>query len=161
MIVQEEWVSIKTTPEVVERHLSDPALMTQWRSPLVQLQPLEGNLMDLGSTHTMRLVSLGLAGADYAVTERDREHILMRISGMWEGTELWRWFADGPRVVVQNRVEYEVANQGLRVFVIGLGRFLANFDMRIQLFRLRELIEGPPPLRSTESRTPQKIVVEE
>lgn len=161
MIVQEEWVSIATTLDVVERHLTEPALMAQWRSPLVQLQPLEGDLMKLGSIHKMRLVSLALAGADYTVVARDREQIKMTISGMWEGTEIWRWFQDGERVVVQNRVEYEVSNEGLRVFTIGIGRFVANFDMRIQLFRLRELIEGPPSRRANEVRSPQKIVVEE
>ena len=160
MIVQEEWVSITTTPEVVERHLTDPALMAQWRSPLVQLDPIEGDLMTLGSVHKMRLKSLALAGADYTVSERDDSHILMTISGMWVGTELWRWFADGPRVVVQNRVEYEVPNEGLRVFAVGIGRFVADLDMRIQLFRLRELIEGPPSLGST-ARGSQRIVIEE
>lgn len=161
MIVQEEWVSINTTPDVVERHLTDPALMAQWRSPLVQLDPLEGDLMTLGSVHKMRLKSLGLAGAEYTVTERDHEHILMTISGMWEGRELWRWFADGPRVVVQNRVEYEVPNESLRVFVVGIGRFVADLDMRVQLFRLRELIEGPPAGRFDAGRGPQRITVEE
>lgn len=161
MIVQEEWVSIATTPDVVERHLTEPALMAQWRSPLVQLDPLEGDLMTLGSVHKMRLKSLGLAGADYTVTERDDQHILMSISGMWEGTELWRWFADGPRVIVQNRVEYEVPNESLRVFVVGIGRFVADLDMRVQLFRLRELIEGPPSARVSGGRGPQRITVEE
>lgn len=161
MIVQEEWVSITTTPDVVERHLTDPALLAQWRSPLVQLDPLEGDLFAMGSVHKMRLKTLGLAGADYTVTERDGGHILMTISGMWEGTELWRWFADGARVVVQNRVEYEVPNESLRVFVLGIGRFVADLDMRVQLFRLRELIEGPPARRAVDTRSPQRITVEE
>lgn len=161
MIVQEEWVSITTTPDVVARHLTEPALMAQWRSPLVQFDPIEGDLMALGSSHMMRLKSLGMVGATYTVTERDAQHLLMTISGLWEGQELWRWFADGSRVVVQNRVEYEVANESLRVFVLGIGRFMADLDMRIQLFRLRELIEGPPALRSAETRAPQKITVED
>jgi hypothetical protein len=145
VIVQEEWVSINTTPDVVERHLTTPSLMNQWRSPLVVLEPIEGELMTLGSSHKMRLLSLGLSGADYTVAERDGGKILLRISGLWEGTELWRWFADGSRTVVQNRVEYEVPDAGLRVFVLGIGRFLADLDMRIQLDRLRQQIEGPPP----------------
>jgi hypothetical protein len=160
LIVQEEWVSIATTPDVVERHLIDRALMAKWRSPLVQLDPIEGDLMAMGSVHRMQLNSLALAGADYRVTERDSSHILMTISGIWEGTELWRWFSDGPRVVVQNRVEYEVPNAGLRFFAVGIGRFVADLDMRVQLFRLRELIEGPPSLDDT-TRAPQRIVIEE
>ncbi|RRR73336.1 MAG: SRPBCC family protein [Candidatus Viridilinea halotolerans] len=161
MIVQEEWVSIRTTPEVVERHLTQPALMVRWRSPLIQLDPVEGELMTLGSTHCLRILPLGMASSTYKVIERDDQHVLMSITGVWEGQELWRWFVDGTRVVVQNRVEYEVANQGLRFVVLGLGRFIAGLDMRVQLFRLREMIEGPPGFRYAETRGPQKISVED
>jgi hypothetical protein len=164
MIVQEEWVSINTTPEVVERHLTTPALLAQWRSPLVVLEPIQGELMALGSGHKLRLKSLALAGADYSVVERDSGRILLAINGLWRGTELWRWFADGPRTVLQNRVEYEVPNESLRVFVLGIGRFLADLDMRIQLDRLRQLIEGPPPAsldwRDRDARPAQRIVIE-
>jgi hypothetical protein len=144
MIVQEEWVSINTTPDVVERHLTDKSLFARWRSPLVQLEPVEGELMALGSVYKMRLVSLALAdGAVYTVSERDRDHILLRIDGLWRGTELWRWFADGKRTVVQNRVEYEVPNSTLRVFVAGLGQIFGSLDMRLQITRLRQVIEEP------------------
>lgn len=158
MVVQEQFVAINTTPDVVERYLTDPSLMAQWRSPLVVLEPIEGDLMTLGSTHKMRLKSLGMAGADYTVTERDNQHILMSIDGLWHGSELWRWFADGSRTIVQNRVEYEVGNEALRVFVVGLGRFLAELDMRVQMDRMRQQIEGPLELTT---RPVQKIAIEE
>ena len=151
MIVQEEWASINTTPAVVERYLTEPALLDQWRSALVVLEPLQGDLMALGSVHKLRLKSLALAGATYTVTERDGGKLLLAIDGLWQGTELWRWFPDGARTVVQNRVEYEVPDPSLRVFVLGIGRFLADFDMRIQLDRLRQLIEGPPARSSSSS----------
>ncbi|MCS6889574.1 MAG: SRPBCC family protein, partial [Chloroflexus sp.] len=142
MIVQEQFVAIKAPPATVERYLTDPELMAQWRSPLVVLDPIEGDLMALGSKHKLRLKSLALAGATYTVTERDSGHILLTIDGLWRGTELWRWFADGDRTVVQNRVEYEVPDPSLRVFVVGLGQIFASLDMRIQLDRLRMIIEG-------------------
>ena len=165
MIVQEEWVAINTTPDVVERHLTAPVLLDQWRSPLVVLEPIQGQLMTLGSSHKMRLKSLAMAGSEYTVTERDGGKIVLTINGLWQGTELWRWFADGARTVVQNRVEYEVPDQSLRVFVLGIGRFLADLDMRIQLDRLRQLIEGPAPRltadwRAQGVRDPQRIVIE-
>jgi hypothetical protein len=69
---------------------------------------------------------------------------LLKIEGLWQGQELWRWFADGDRTIVQNRVEYEVPDPSLRVFVVGLGQIFASLDMRIQLDRLRMLIEGGP-----------------
>lgn len=166
MIVQEEWVSINTTPDVVERHLTTPALLAKWRSPLVVLEPVEGELFAPGSTHKLRLKSLAMAGSDYTVKERDGGKIVLTIDGLWQGTELWRWFADGPRTVVQNRVEYDVADASLRVFVLGIGRFLADLDMRIQMERLRQLIEGQLPAlpfawRPQASREPQKISIEQ
>lgn len=164
MIVQEEWVSINTTPDVVERHLTEPALLDQWRSPLVVLEPLEGALFAPGSVHKLRLKSLAMAGATYSVVERDGGKILMAIDGLWQGSELWRWFPDGSRTVVQNRVEYEVPDASLRVFVVGIGRFLADLDMRIQLDRLRQLIEGPTTPRldwgARPLRPAQQIVIE-
>ncbi|MGQ9480112.1 SRPBCC family protein [Chloroflexus sp.] len=142
MIVQEQFVSIKAPPATVERYLTDPQLMMEWRSPLVVLDPIEGELMTLGSKHKLRLKSLALAGSTYTVTERDSNHILLTIDGLWRGQELWRWFADGDRTIVQNRVEYEVPDPSLRVFVVGLGQIFASLDMRIQLDRMRMLIEG-------------------
>jgi hypothetical protein len=161
MITQEEWVSINTTPDVVERWLTTPELLDQWRSPLVILEPLEGDLMAPGSLHRMRLKSLALAGAEYTVAERDAGHILLTISGLWRGKELWRWFSDGSRTIVQNRVEYEVPNEALRVFVVGVGRLLAELDMRIQLDRLRRMIEGPPaPIAQSSVPNAQRITIE-
>lgn len=158
MLVQEAFVSINTTPDVVERYLTDPTLMSQWRSPLVQIDALEGDLMTLGSLHKLSLKSLAMAGATYTVAERDSSHILLRIEGLWYGTDLWRWWADGSRTVLQNRVEYEVSNEPLRVFTAGIGRLFATLDMNIQLERMRQLIEGSNKLG--ESRL-QKISIEE
>ncbi len=142
MIVQEEFVSIQATPDVVERYLTEVALLDQWRSSLVILEPLEGDLMALNSKHRMRVKPLALTGAIYTVSERDKNHILLTIEGPWQGTELWRWFADGPRTLVLNRVEYEVPNEALRTFVVGFGTFFSRLDMRLQLLRLQQLIEG-------------------
>lgn len=156
MRVQEEFVSITTTPTVVEQYLTVPTLMDGWRSPLTVLEPLEGELMALGSMHRLRLKSLLLAGATYTVTERDSSHILMTITGPWQGTDLWRWWVDGARVVVQNRVDYEITDPSLRVFVYGFGFLFAQLDMRIQLERLRQQIEGP----NVSSRPLQRVEIE-
>lgn len=156
MRVQEEFVSINTTPDVVEKFLTTPALLDTWRSPLTVLEPLEGDLMTLGSMHRMRLKSLFLTGATYKVTERDANHILMTIDGPWMGTDLWRWWVDGPRTVVQNRVEYEISDPSLRVFVYGVGYLFAQFDMRLQMERLRQQIEGP----TAGNRPLQKVEIE-
>ena len=143
MRVQEEFVSITTTPAVVEQYLTTPALMDEWRSPLTILEPLEGDLMSLGSLHKMRLKTLMLSGAEYTVVEREPGHILLKMEGPWEGTELWRWWADGERTVLQHRVEYDIPDPSLRVFINGFGFLFAQLDMRVELERLRQLIEGP------------------
>ena len=155
MRTQEEFVSITTTPDVVERYLTTMSLLDQWRSPLTILEPLEGELMAPDSVHRLRLKTLLLNGADYRVVERDSSHILLQMEGPWTGTELWRWWADGTRTVIQHRVEYEVADPTLRVFVNGFGFLFAQLDMRVQLERLRMLIEGP-----SGGRNVQKIEIE-
>jgi hypothetical protein len=155
MRVQEEFVSINAAPQVVEQYLTTPILMEGWRSPLTVLEPLEGELMAPGSMHRMRLKSLMLAGATYTVTERDSNHILLTVEGPWQGTDLWRWWADGSRTVVQNRVEYEISDPSLRVFVYGFGYLFAQLDMRLQMERLRQQIEGP-----SAGRTLTKVEIE-
>lgn len=161
MFVQEQFVSINTTPDVVEKHLTDLALLAQWRSPLVVFENQQGTYLALGSKYTMRLVTLLVtAAAEYTVTERDSGRIQLSIDGMWIGNELWRWWADGPRTIVQNRVEYDVPNLAMSLVVGGLVRPFAELDMGIQLAKLRSLIEGPPS-RPVETRKPQSIVVEE
>ncbi|MGB9738889.1 MAG: SRPBCC family protein [Chloroflexus aggregans] len=152
MIVQEQFVSIKAPPATVERYLTDPQLLTEWRSPLVVFEPIEGNLMTLGSKHKLRLKSLALAGSTYTVTERDSGHILLTIDGLWCGQELWRWFADGDRTIVQHRVEYEVPDPSLRVFVVGIGQIFVSLDMRVELERLRMIIEGKGQPAAAQSR---------
>lgn len=150
MAVQEEFISINTTPDVVERYLTKPELLARWRSPLVTLEPVEGELFALNSVHRMRLKTLFLAGATYKVVERDSQHILMTIEGFWEGTDLWRWFADGPRTVVQNRVDFTMSNQALRVFAVNLGVLFSRLDMRIQMQKLQQVIEqGEPKAKAT------------
>lgn len=141
MIIQEEFVSITSTPATVERYLTDATLLDQWRSPAILIEPLEGNLMAMGSSFKLRVKALGLTGATYTVVERDSGHILLKMDGLWQGTELWRWFADGPRTIVQNRVEFDVPNDAFRVFVVGVGNIFAKLDQRLQMVRLQQIIE--------------------
>ncbi len=152
MLVQEQFVAIKAPPATVERYLTDPQLLAEWRSPLVVFDPIEGDLMTLGSKHKLRLKSLALAGATYTVVERDSGHILLKMEGLWQGQELWRWFADGDRTIVQHRVEYEVTDPSLRVFVAGIGQLFVSLDMRIELDRLRMILEGRSQPATAQSR---------
>lgn len=161
MFVQEQFVSINATPSTVEKHLTDPTLLAQWRSPLVVLENQQGAYLALGSTYTARLVTLFMAGAaDYTVAERGSDRIVLSIDGVWVGKELWRWWADGERTILQNRVEYDVPNMALSLIVGGLIRPLAELDMAVQLAKLRSLIEAAAP-RSADTRKTQSIVVEE
>ncbi len=155
MNVLEEFVSVRAPLASVERHLADLSLRRQWNSTLIALEPLEGEWMAPGSTHRRRLLTLALFGslseATYTVVGRDNGHILQSIDGAWKGMELWRWFEDGGRTIIQNRVEYEIPNPTLRVFVTGIGGFLADVDLRLQLTRLRQMLEGHGQIGGTQS----------
>lgn len=143
MKVLEEFIAINTQPATIERYLTDPKLVEQWFSPIISIEPVTGEWMAQGSIYRMRLVTLGLiAGATYTVAERDSSHIRLTADGFWHGTELWHWFADGARTIVQHRVEYQVANPVLRIFGEVIGAPFAQVDMRVQLVNLQQLIEG-------------------
>jgi hypothetical protein len=172
----EEFISVNASPSDVERHLTTESLAQQWISSLVVLEPLEGEWMRVGSKYMLRFKTLGLlVVAQYTVAERDSEHILLNFEGAVQGTNRWRWFKQGNATIVHNRIEYEVSNPGLRVFVENLGSLFAQLDMRVQMSTLREMAEGrmekaktgaQPQMTSQQqpsmlqSRTEQKVPAE-
>lgn len=143
MNVIEDFVSAKATPEAVERHFTDMSLVNEWVSPIVLIEPLKGQWMDVGSTYAVRLKPLLLLNTTlYRVEEREQGRILLSFTGSWRGTNMWRWFVDGSQTIIHNRIDYEVINPALRVFVIGLGTPFFRLDMNIQMNNLRQVIEG-------------------
>lgn len=140
----EEFISVNVSPADVERHLTTQSLAEQWLSSLILLEPVEGEWMRVGSRYMLRSKTLGLlVMARYEVTERDSDHILLTFDGgAIRGTNLWRWFKQGSLTVVHNRIEYEVTNPGVRVFVENLTSLFTQLDMRVQMSTLREMTEG-------------------
>ncbi len=146
MNVLEQFISVNASPADVERHLTTQALAEQWVSSLVVLEPIEGEWMKPGSKYLLRLKTLGLfIIARYTVVERDSEHILLSFEGPLNGTNLWRWFKRDNQTIVQNRIEYEVPNAALRVFIDNIGALLTQIDMRVQISTLQQVVEGRGP----------------
>jgi hypothetical protein len=148
--VFEEWIAIKATPDAVERCLTDPNLMERWMSPLQMIEPREGPWMQTGSTMRLRLKTLGMPHVDYTVVERVPGRLIIRLDGFLVGTYARRWFADGDTTVLLARVDYVVPNEGLRPFFTYLGQLFAQFDLRIELDRIRRLLETGSPELATQ-----------
>jgi hypothetical protein len=161
MRTQEEFIAINATPDVVEKYLSDPILLDQWRSPLLRFEPIEGEWLALNSAYRLRLKTLPFDGPIYTVTERGEGRVALNIEGVWRGSELWRWFPDGPRTVLQHRVEFEVPDPALRVVVDTIGIFVGQLDMRVELDRLRQLIEGDLRRQLDDTTPVTRIEIEE
>ncbi len=157
MRVQEAFVSVQASPAVVERYLTDQKLLAKWL--LTRLVPIEGDFMARGGKHQLRLNLLGVVPVVYTVTERDSNHILMNIDGLWKGTELWRWFAEGSYTIVQNRIEYEIPNDTVRVFADGVDFLFFDIDMRVQMNRLRQAIDAERR-RQLTGKEPKQLMID-
>jgi hypothetical protein len=143
MNVLEEFVSIQASPADVERYLTDRELLHGWVSPLVSMELLSGEWMATGSTYRLWMKPLFLLyGATYTLVERDSAHLRFDFEGIWRGTDLWHWFADGSRTIVQNRLDYVLPNPLIHVLLNGMSMVVAQTDMRAQMVQLRRRIEG-------------------
>ncbi len=146
MSVLEEYVSIQAAPAVVERHLTERALVEKWLSPLVDMELITGECMAERSTYRLRLKTLALLPiATYTLVARDANSIKWEFDGFWQGVDLWIWSGDSSRTVVQNRIEYKMPNPWLHVLLYGLVFFI-QVDMRVQMAQLKRAIENPRPL---------------
>lgn len=145
MPVFEEWIAIKAPPEAVERCLTDPSQMERWMSPLQMIEPREGAWMQPGSTMRLRLKTIGMPHVDYTVVERAPGRLIIRLDGFLIGTYERRWFVDGDKTIMLARVDYVVPNAAVRPFFTYLGQLFAQFDLRIELDRIRRLLETGTP----------------
>jgi hypothetical protein len=128
---------------------------------MLSLEPIEGEWLALNSAYRFRLKNLAFEGPIYTVTERAEGRIALNIEGTWRGSELWRWFADGPRTVLQHRVEFEVPDPALRLLVDTIGVVVGQLDMRLSLERLRQLIEGDLRRQFDDETPVTRIEIEE
>ncbi len=141
--VLEAFISIGETPATVERHLTSEDLLPLWMSPLITFDLLDGTWMSQGSTYRAAIKTLALLpAATYTLVARDAQRLRFDFSGLWRGTETWHWFADGDRTIVHNRIAYDLANPLLGLMVAQFGFVLIQLDMRVQLEKLRNVIEG-------------------
>ncbi|NJP05990.1 MAG: SRPBCC family protein [Chloroflexaceae bacterium] len=145
MPVLEEFISIKASSAEVKRFLTDPVLINQWLSPVMMIEPIEGELMTTGSSYLLRLKTLALVQATpYRVDKVEDGNIVQSFTGPWTGHNTWRWFPRDDVTIVLNRIDYEINNPAVRVFFNGLGIPFFALDMKVQLSQLRRLIENRP-----------------
>lgn len=142
MSVLEAFISIQGSPSDVERSLTDRAIVHEWLSPLFQMELLEGEWMAVGSIYQLRFKTLFLLPVvTYTLVERGESHLRLDFRGVWRGSDRWHWFADGPRTIVQNRVEYELSDPVMRSLLNVFFVIFGQLDMQVQMMRLQKVIE--------------------
>jgi Polyketide cyclase / dehydrase and lipid transport len=136
--VFEQSIQINSPATVVERCITDRALMHRWLNPALRCEPVGEWNTDLGGRSRFSImVPLLEPSLESTVVERQPGLIVWQFEGFFQGRDRWECqpIEKGTRLI--NRFEFEIPNPIIRW---GFNTFAANWtksDMEAQLRRLK------------------------
>ena len=136
--VFEQTIQINASATVVERCITDRALMHRWLNPALRCDPVGEWSTDLGSRSRFIIqIPLLHPTLESKVVEREPGLIVWEFDGFFKGRDRWECepVKEGTRLL--NRFEFEVPNPIIRW---GFNTFAAAWtkeDMQAQLRRLK------------------------
>lgn len=140
--VFEQSIEINASATVVDRCITDRALMHRWLNPALRCEPVGEWSTDVGSRSRFVIQIPVLAPTlNSVVVERAPGLIVWQFEGFFQGRDRWECqpMAQGTRLI--NRFEFEVPNPLIRW---GFNTFALSWtkeDMQAQLRRLKRLAE--------------------
>lgn len=141
--VFEQSIQINTSATIVERCITEQALMHQWLNPALRCEPVGDWSTDVGSRSRFVIQIPVLAPTlNSVVVERQPGVIVWGFEGFFQGSDRWECqpAAQGTRLL--NRFEFEIPHPLIRW---GFNTFAAPWtkkDMQAQLYRLKRVAEG-------------------
>ncbi|MBW4614922.1 MAG: SRPBCC family protein [Desmonostoc vinosum HA7617-LM4] len=139
----EQSIQINTTAAVVERCITDLAIMHRWLNPVLRCEPVgEAWSTDVGSQSRFIIqIPLLQPTLNSVVTERQPGLIVWKFQGFFQGSDRWECqpLEKGTRLL--NRFEFEIPNP---LISWGFNTFAASWtqqDMQAQLRRLKRVAE--------------------
>ncbi|MBE9209249.1 SRPBCC family protein [Nostoc sp. LEGE 06077] len=141
--VFEQSIQINATAAVVERCITDLALMSRWLNPVLRCEPVdEVWSTDIGS-QSLFIIQIPLVKPTLksVVVERQPGLVVWEFQGFFQGRDRWECqpVAKGTRLV--NRFEFAIPNP---IVSWGFNNFAASWtkeDMQSQLRRLKRVAE--------------------
>ncbi|WP_341524844.1 SRPBCC family protein [Nostoc sp. UHCC 0302] len=141
--VLEQSIQINATASVVERCITDLALMHRWLNPVLRCEPVnEAWSTDVGSQSRFIIqIPLIQPTLNSVVVERKPGIVVWEFKGFFQGRDRWECqpVEKGTRLI--NRFEFDIPNP---LVSWGFNTFAASWtkeDMQAQLLRLKRIAE--------------------
>lgn len=140
--VLEQTIQINASATVVERCITDRALMHRWLNPALRCEPVGDWSSQLGSRSRFIIqVPLLQPTLNSTVVEREPGLVVWEFSGFFRGRDRWECNPELHGTRLLNRFEFEIPNPFVRY---GFNTFAAQWtkdDMQAQLRRLKRVAE--------------------
>ncbi|MEH1841725.1 MAG: SRPBCC family protein [Nostoc sp.] len=141
--VLEQSIQINATATVVERCISDLALMHRWLNPVLRCEPVgETWSTDVGSESRFIIqIPLLKPTLNSVVVERQPGLVVWEFQGFFHGRDRWECQPIEKGTLLLNRFEYDIPNP---LISWGFNTFAASWtkeDMQSQLRRLKRVAE--------------------
>ncbi|MEH1938664.1 MAG: SRPBCC family protein [Nostoc sp.] len=141
--VLEQSIQINATATVVERCISDLALMHRWLNPVLRCEPVgTAWSTDVGSESRFIIqIPLLKPTLNSVVVERQPGLVVWEFKGFFQGRDRWECQPIEKGTLLLNRFEYDIPNP---LVSWGFNTFAASWtkeDMQAQLRRLKRVAE--------------------
>ncbi|MBH8564149.1 SRPBCC family protein [Nostoc sp. CENA67] len=140
----EQSIQINATATVVERCITDLALMHRWLNPVLRCEPVgDAWSTDIGSQSKFVIqIPVVKPTLNSVVVERKPGLVVWEFQGFFQGRDRWECqpIEQGTRLL--NRFEFDIPNP---LVSWGFNTFAASWtkeDMQAQLRRLKRVAEG-------------------
>jgi len=135
-------IQINATATVVERCITDLALMHRWLNPVLRCEPVDTWSTDIGSqSHFVIQIPLIKPTLKSVVVERKPGLVVWEFQGFFQGRDRWECQPAEKGTRLLNRFEYDIPNP---LVSWGFNTFAASWtkeDMQAQLRRLKRVAE--------------------
>ncbi|AFY33064.1 Polyketide cyclase/dehydrase [Calothrix sp. PCC 7507] len=141
--VLEQSIEINATAAVVERCITDLALMRRWLNPVLRCEPVgEVWSTDVGSQSRFIIqIPLLQPTLNSVVVERQPGLVVWEFQGFFQGRDRWECQPVAKGTSLLNRFEFDIPNP---LVSWGFNTFAASWtkeDMQAQLRRLKRVAE--------------------
>lgn len=140
--VFEQSIQINASATVVERCITDQALMHQWLNPILRCEPIGKWSTNVGSRSRFIIqIPLLQPTLNSVVVEREPGLVVWEFTGFFQGRDRWECQPSEKGTRLLNRFEFKIPNS---LISWGFNTFAANWtqnDMQAQLRRLKRVAE--------------------
>ena len=138
----EQSIQINATATVVERCITDRALMHRWLNPVLRCEPVGDWSTDVGSQSRFVVqIPVIKPTLDSKVVERQPGLVVWEFEGFFRGSDRWECQPVDQGTCLLNRFEFEIPNPlvswGFKTFA----QAWTKQDMQAQLRRLKRVAE--------------------